>query len=106
MNQRVNGLPESVRIGPEVYDIVPTILADETEWGECDYRDKTISVDSRLGRYERQVTFFHEWFHVVARRAGWDALLPEETIEGLCDVIAYGLADLLYTGTLTLNVPD
>jgi len=103
MTQKVEGLPESIQVGPQVFDIVPTVLLDEEEWGECNYREQTISIDTRLPLYEREVTLFHEWVHVLLRRNGTDAILSPELQEMLCDLIGFGVADLIENGTLELT---
>ena len=103
MTQKVDNLPESIQVGPQVFDIVPLVFVDEEDWGECNYREQTIAVDTRLPLYEREVTLFHEWFHVILRRSGHDQMMTPEMKEMICDLVGFGIADLIESGQLKFS---
>lgn len=105
--QSVDGLPESMPVGPVYFDIVPldgpTGAAGEKLWGEIDYSDLTIGIRQDLSRYHKLVTLFHEGFHSALDRAGYSHRLTEEEQEHLCDLVGFWLADLMEYGWLRID---
>lgn len=106
MTQKVDGLPEALAVGPLVFDVQPTTTVgdeDLDEWGRTEFRERVVLIDTRLPLYERRVSFFHEWGHLILRRSGLEHVLTDDQQELFCDLVAFGLADLVEDGTLSLN---
>ncbi len=93
-----SGLPEKVKIGPVVYEIIltsnPTAQGPEGEelpvFGKVVFKECQITIDDTLKPVMQWQCFWHEIFHVIAEQLG---LCNDD--EGATDAMAYKVLEVL-----------
>lgn len=65
----------------------PKADGDEV-WGSWDEGQRRIEIDSSAPNRHQWKTLFHELAHVALTDSGTDELLPEATVEAICDAFA------------------
>lgn len=81
-------LPASVHLFGGMYRVVEVVgLMDKKEsCGECDYRIRTIRIDSSMNDHTKLVTLEHEKVHAILFDA--EIKLPKKLEEKICEAIA------------------
>lgn len=78
-------VPKELEFGIYTYGVVykPNLYLENNRGGEVNHRTLLIEIDPVLSKPDKDVTFFHEAFHIIDRK--YNCGLSDENIDRMAD---------------------